>query len=72
MADTPWRGRLLTPGQIAQRLRSIGCVKVGNRGSRVEYWKPPKGPTFSIRLDDCDDVQMEGMVEKIQQWVEEN
>jgi len=72
MADEPWKGRLLTPGQISQRLRSLGCIKVSSRGPKVEYWKPPVGPIFSIRLDECDDIQIQGIVEQIERWVKEN
>ena len=72
MADKPWKGKLLTPGQVAQRLISLGCTRVGKRGKKVEYWKPPSGPVFSIRLDDCDDLQIEGIAEQIERWVKES
>ena len=72
MVDRPWKGRQPTPGQIAQRLMSIGCRRTQKISSRVQGWKPPIGPEFTIILDDCSDEQIEGIVKQVKKWANEN
>ena len=71
MADPPWKGRVLTPGQIAQRLRSLNCTKLDERLPGAELWKAPTGQVFWISLDECDADYLEGIVEQIQKWADE-
>lgn len=72
MADEPWKNRTLTPGQVEQHLRRLGCTKAGKRGHRVEYWKPPVGPVFSVRIFQTTTSDIEGIAEQIEKWVAEN
>lgn len=76
MADSPWRGRTLTPGQFAQRLRSLGC-NVFIDGDlpnlpNTQAWKAPTGQLFFVSLEECDDKQIEGIAAQLQKWAEEN
>ncbi len=69
MADPPWRGRKLTPGQVAQRLTSLGCTRVGERLPDAELWRTPNGHAFWISLEEVDAEFLEGMVEQIERWI---
>ena len=75
MADKPWKGRILTPGQIAQRLQSIGCTKSFDEDlpalPDAQAWKTSTGKLFWISLDECDDEYFESIVEQIKEWLQE-
>ena len=72
MADKPWRGRILSPGQVAQRLEGLHCTKLEERLPNAQLWKTPIGKVFWISLDECDADYLETIVKQIEQWVEEN
>jgi hypothetical protein len=69
MADKPWRNRKTTPGQVAQKLRSLGCIKTGELLSDSEKWKAPSGQSFWISLGEVDTEFFEKMVEQIETWI---
>jgi hypothetical protein len=71
MVDEPWKDKLLTAGQVEQELRRLGCSRVGKEG-RLEFWKPPAGPVFAIRLHQTTAVDLEGIANEIKRWVAEN
>lgn len=72
MADKPWKGRNLTPGQIAQRLQNLGCSRFYDKGlpdlPNSQAWKAPTGEMFWVSLAECDDIQVEGIVAEIEKW----
>lgn len=70
MAEGPWSGRKLTPGQVQQRLRTIGCTFVEEHIPGAETWRAPTGRHFSISLELCDAEYLEGIVRSVQEWVE--
>ena len=69
MADKPWRNRKTAPGQVAQRLRSLGCTKTDERQPDSEKWKSPSGQSFWIALGEVDTEFFEKMVKQIEAWI---
>jgi hypothetical protein len=72
MADRPWTGRLLTPGQVAQRPEGLHCSKFEERLPNAQLWRAPGGKVFWISLDECDAEYLEGIVDQIKRWVDED
>jgi hypothetical protein len=69
MADKPWSGRVLTPGQIKQLLETKGCLFIKSLPRNAELWRAPSGRVFTISLSDCDDKHVEIMMQQIEEWV---
>jgi hypothetical protein len=72
MADRPWRGRRLSPGQVEQRLESLRCTKLEERLPHAQLWRAPTGKAFWISLEECDAEYLEGIVDQIERWVDED
>ena len=68
MADGPWEGRILTSGQIRQRLESCRCDFVKEHHPGAQMWRAPGGQHFSISLDACDAEYLEGIIVQLDRW----
>lgn len=71
MADKPWSGKTLSRGQVVQRLESIGCTRVREVRPGTEVWRSPTGRHFTISFSEINAEFLEGMITKIEEWVEQ-
>lgn len=72
MADKPWSDNPLSRGQIIQALERKGCRLIEEPIPGSAVWEAPTGRRFSISYEDCDATVLESIVEKVEQWVQEN
>ena len=71
MSDRPWSGKVLSRGQVVQRLESLHCKKVKQLTPASEMWRAPTGQHFSISYDEVNAEFFEELVAQIEHWVHE-
>ena len=69
MTDEPWSGKVLSRGQVVQRLESLHCKKVKQLTPVSEMWRAPTGQYFSISYDDINAEILTNIVAQIEKWV---
>lgn len=71
MADRHWSDIELSRGQIVQRLETAGCTEVEQHTQSSAMWKAPTGHYFSISYENCNAAYLEGIIEQLERWAEE-
>ena len=68
MADAPWRGTILSRGQVVQLLTSKGCKEIKTISDDASMWVAPTGEPFTISYADCDSESIEGIIAQLEKW----
>lgn len=72
MADRPFQGRTLTPGQIRQVFESHGCVKIKDNLPTSQAWRAPTGQVFWVPLDEIDAAFIEEIIDLLEIWLKKS